>query len=279
METLPDFSAGAGGEVGGGLVVGGRNGEGKGDGVEGIALVFAEDFVDEGEVFVEGGGFGVLEPVFPGEWVAFELPAGEVEVDGGLEVAVADGGSGGVGDVGGGGGVGVFVRLADESGGEGIAFDVEHGGAVVARGLDALDAEAILPEVAVALLGAVDPAGMVGLELLHEAGDAVGAGGFEEEMDVIGHEAEGVDADGVAFGEEAESLEVGDELDFGEEDLLAVVAALVDVVDLAALPVAAAGGGFALFLAHIDKCVLAGKILTYFEGILQFLPSSAWSRT
>lgn len=262
---------------GGGL--GWGKGQGKSGGVEGIALVFAEDFVDEGEVLVEGGGFRVLEPVLPGERVALEVPAGEVKVDGGLEVAGADGGGGGVGDVGGGAGVGILVGGADESGGEGIAFDVEQGGAVMAGRLDALDAEAILPEVAVALLGAVDPAGVVGLELLHEAGDAVGPGGFEEEVHVIGHEAEGVDADGVAFGEQAESLKVDEELDVGEEDRLTVIAALVDVIDLATLPVAEAGGGFQFFLAHTLKCVLAGKILTYFEGILQFPLSQAWSWT
>ena len=69
--------------------------------------------------------------------------------------------------------------------------------------------------------------------------------GFEDEVDVIGHEAEGVDADAVAAGEAIEMVEVGDELGAGAEDGLLAAAALVDVVDLAHLPVALArrGGG------------------------------------
>ena len=216
--------------------------------------VLAEDFLDFGEVLVEGGGFGVLEPVGPMVGVALETPAVEVEVDGGLVGSVADGDGGGVGGVSGGAGIGVLGGGSDESGGQGIAFGVNQGVAIVTGGLDAVDAEAVFPEVAIALLGAVDPAGMVGLELLHEAGNAIPTSRFEDEVDVVGHEAEGVDADGVAPGKHVKALKVDEELDFGVEDRLTVVAALVDMVDLATLPIAQSGGGFQLFIfsLHVE---------------------------
>ncbi len=216
--------------------------------------VLAENLLDFDEVLVEGGGFGVLEPVGPIIGVALETPAVEVEVDGGLVGSVTDDGGGGVGGVSGGAGIGVLSGGSDESGGQGIAFGVDQGVAIVAGGLDPVDTEAVFPKVAVALLRAVDPAGMVGLELLHEAGDAIATGRFKDEVDVVGHEAEGMDADGVASSQHVKALEVDEELDFGVENRLLVIAALVDMVDLATLPISQAGGGFKLFLfsLHVE---------------------------
>ena len=85
-------------------------------------------------------------------------------------------------------------------------------------------------------------------------GDAPLDEGFEEEVDVVGHEAEGVDADTVAAGEAIEMVEVGDELGAGAEDGLLAAAALVDVVDLAHMEVALAGRGggvFGFFLGRV----------------------------
>ena len=52
--------------------------------------------------------------------------------------------------------------------------------------------------------GLVDLPGVVGLQLLHYLRYAPFGEGFEQEMDVVGHEAEGVDADAVAASEAIE---------------------------------------------------------------------------
>jgi len=91
------------------------------------------------------------------------------------------------------------------------------------------------------VLEAVHVAGVLTLEELHEPGDRTAAEGFEEQVDVIGHQAEGVDADFVATGEVIEAVEVEDEVSGADERGLALRAALVDVVDLPAFPVAKAG--------------------------------------
>lgn len=101
--------------------------------------------------------------------------------------------------------------------------------------------EVIPPKVAVGVAEAVDEAGVVALEVLHEAGDGTFALGFEHEVDVGVHEAKGVDADFVAAGEGIEAVQVEDEVGFGVEDALALGAALIDVVDLSAFEVTDAG--------------------------------------
>ena len=114
-------------------------------------------------------------------------------------------------------------------------------------------------------MGGVDPAGMVGLQLLHKAGNAVFAGGFDQEVDVVRHQAKGMEADMVTPGEDVNAIEVGDELVVGVEHVLLVVAALVDVVDLAALPIAESGVRILSFFGlHANKWVSRGKILIYF---------------
>jgi len=97
---------------------------------------------------------------------------------------------------------------------------------------------------------------VVGLQLLHEAGNAVFAGGFDQEVDVVRHQTKGVEADTVAFGEDVDAVQVGDELVVGVEDVLLVVAALVDMVDLAALPIAEPRVGILpIFGLHTNKWV------------------------
>ena len=99
----------------------------------------------------------------------------------------------------------------------------------------------VAPEVALGVAESIDVAGVEALEVLHEAGDGAAPEGFEHEMDVVGHEAKGVDADFVAAGEEVEFVEVKDRVGGAEEGFVALGSALVDVIDLAAFPVAEAG--------------------------------------
>jgi hypothetical protein len=65
-------------------------------------------------------------------------------------------------------------------------FDIEHRGAVVGGG-ERQGAEVMLPEVTVGFSQEKDFARVLGLEIAHEVGDAALAGGFEDQMDVIGH--------------------------------------------------------------------------------------------
>ena len=58
---------------------------------------------------------------------------------------------------------------------------------------------------------------------------------------MVGHQAEGMDANLVAPGETIEEIEVVEELGAGLEDALFTAAALVDVIDLPNVPVALAG--------------------------------------
>ena len=89
-------------------------------------------------------------------------------------------------------------------------------------------------------------------------------------MDVVGHQTEGMDADFVTAGEAIETVEVGQQLGLGVEDALAAVAALVDVIALAAFEGAQrARGWLGAGSSHIDKSFERGIILTYFQKYLR----------
>jgi len=213
---------------------------------DGGDAVRPEDFGDEGEVLFVRGVEGVGEPVLPVDglagWGELFLPAAEVEVDLGEAFAVADFGERGIGEMGGGGGVGVVLRAAAHAGADGVLLNIEQGGAVV-RGAEGDGAEVVFPKVAVGALALENFAGVLRLEVAHEVGDGAFAEGFEDEVDVVGHQAEAVDADFVAAREPVEAIGVGEELGLVVEDGLAAVAPLVDVIALAALEVALGAGG------------------------------------
>ena len=245
-----------------GELVGGDRGE----------TVGAEDFGDFGEVLFVGGVDGLVEPELPVDGLAGRgellLPAFEVEADVGETFAVFDFEVWGVAEVGGGAGVGIVAGMFGEAGADGVLFDVKHGGAVVG-GAQGQGTEVVFPQVAVGTLGEQNFAGMLRLEVAHEVGDAAFAEGFEDEVDVVGHQAEGVNTDFVAARETVEPVEIGEELGLGMEDALAAVAALVDVIDAAAFEGAMGAGGNFDGSAHIDKCVERGKILIYFQIIFR----------
>jgi len=72
-----------------------------------------------------------------------------------------------------------------------------------------------------------------------------------------------MDADLVTARENVKLVEVEDGVNGAEERILAPGSALVDVVDLAALPVTEAR--WIGLCSHTDKCVFAPKILNYFR--------------
>ena len=62
--------------------------------------------------------------------------------------------------------------------------------------------------------------------------------GSKHEVDVVRHQAEGMDANAVATGEDVEAVEVAEEVFRAVEGVLALRASLVDVIDLSAFPIA-----------------------------------------
>jgi hypothetical protein len=148
---------------------------------------------------------------------------------------------------------GVLVRTFAEAGGNWILFDVEQSIAILAGAFDWFGVEVVTPEVAVGAAESVDEAGVVALEVLHQAGDAMFlASGFEHEMDMVRHEAEGVDPNLITAGEDVEAVEVVDELGLAIEDALPLGGALIDVIDVSALEGSETRGQGrpALFLQH-----------------------------
>ena len=248
-------------------------GDGAGElvGGDGGEAVGTEDFGNCGEVLFVGGVDGLVETELPVDGLVIRrgellLPAFQVEADVGEAFAVMDFGVRGVAEMGRGAGVGVVGGALGEAGADGVLFDVEHGGAVMG-GAQRQGAEVVFPEVAVGLVLEEDLAGVLRLEVAHEVGDAAFAKRFEDEMDVVGHQAEGVNADFVAASQAVEAVEIGEELGLGIEYSLAAIAALVDVIDAAAFEGAKGAGGNFDGSGHIDKCVERGKILTYFQII------------
>jgi len=181
--------------------------------------------------------------------------------------AVADFGEWGMCEMGGGGGIGIVLRAAAHAGADRVLFNIEQGGAVVG-GAEGDGAEVVFPEVAVGPLALENFAGVLRLEVAHEVGDGAFAEGFENEVDVIGHQAEAVDTDFVAAGEPVEAVGVGEKLGLVVEHCLAAVTALIDVVALAALKVAlGARWRLRAASAHVNKWDERGKILIYFRFI------------
>ena len=138
----------------------------------------------------------------------------------------------------------------------------------MAGGWDGSAREVVAPQVAGDAHGLMNAAGVMRLQMLHQLRDAPFAKRFEDEVDVVGQQAEGMHADAVAAGEAIEAVEVGDELGAGLEDSLPAAAALVDVIDLPDGPVALLRrgweeSGFGLH-GSTDKWVSDAKILTYF---------------
>lgn len=160
------------------------------------------------------------------------------------------------------------MSLSGDSGDGGCLFDIEQGGAVLAGGLDVFAPEMITPKVAGDAHGLMDAAGVLRLQMLHQLRDTPFAQRLEDEVDVVGHQAEGVYTDPVTAGEAIEAVEVGDELGTGLKDFLPAAAALVDVIDLPDDPVALLRRGREKFGYRLHrstyKWVSEAKILTYF---------------
>ena len=130
-----------------------------------------------------------------------------------------------------------------------------------------LGLEVMTPKVAIGAPKSVHETGMVALEMLHESRNGALSQLFKHEVDVVGHEAKGMDADLATSGEGIETVQVVDQLGFAVEDALTLGAALIDVVDLAAFEGAESGRKLgSAFVGHLLIGVFpAGKFSHIFD--------------
>jgi len=76
----------------------------------------------------------------------------------------------------------------------------------------------------------IEHSGILAVQALEQAGKGFLFLGNQNQMDVIGHEAVGLDGDAVVAGEFPQQIEVEQAIFLTEKDLLAVVAPLRDVM-------------------------------------------------
>ena len=120
----------------------------------------------------------------------------------------------------------VSLGKADHLGPDGAALDVSHSRervGFVKRGGE----EATLPEVTAAAVEPVDGLGVLPVRPADGVLEAIRVGGDDDEVDVVGHQAPGDDADPVQGRLLGEELEIEVAVVVGEEDVLAVVASPV----------------------------------------------------
>ena len=104
-----------------------------------------------------------------------------------------------------------------------------------------LGLEVVAPKVPIGVSQPVHIAGMIALQVLHQARDAAFPFGLKHEVDVVVHEAKGMDPDFVTAGESIKPVQVKNDVGFAIEDPLALRSTLIDMVDLPALKVTNAG--------------------------------------
>ncbi len=167
-----------------------------------------------------GFGEGVVgEEELPGGGGETGLPFGEIEGHGAGFGFEARGGTG----------PGPMLGVGNDAGSHRVAFDVAHGGPGVGV-VKGAGEEAVLPEVASAGGGGVHVVGVAAVECAKSAGESVDRGGDYDPVDVVRHEAVGQRFHGVGFEAPGGEFEVDVAVGVGQENVLAVDAALGEVV-------------------------------------------------
>ncbi len=122
-------------------------------------------------------------------------------------------------------------RVGDHPGAEGIGLDVAEDGPEMGIVLDDGALEPPLPDVAGGAMAAVEVPGVGDGERLEDAADGDAGLGSEEEVEVVGHEAVGVEAERIAELGACEAVKEGVVVLVVGEDDLAVVAAIDGMVE------------------------------------------------
>lgn len=90
--------------------------------------------------------------------------------------------------------------------------------------------ESVLPEMAAAAVQPVDVLAIEPVSAADDSGQRMGLAGNDHEVDVIGHQAVGQDSQPMPRRLLGQQIEIGPSVVIDEEDILAIVAALDDVV-------------------------------------------------
>ncbi len=194
-----------------------------------VREIFEKGLIREGEAgaggFDDAGAeFGFGEAVLEGGAPEGGSPVGGPWFE--MEPGLRGSGGGGVGE---GAAPGPVGGGLDQVGADRVAFDIGEDGGEIA-GFKGTGVEAILPEVTGLGAADVDVAGVVVVGEADGAGERGGGGGRGDDVDVVGHEAVAEDLDLVSGRIFLEESEVEGAVGIGEEDGLAVVAALGDVM-------------------------------------------------
>ena len=99
--------------------------------------------------------------------------------------------------------------------------------------LDRKAFEAALPDMAVAAIVPMVAAHMTGEPPVHERAEGVRGRGLKHKMEVVGHEAEAEELDGIAGFGVSEQVEEGSIVAVLVKDSCAAIATVEDVVDMA----------------------------------------------
>ena len=197
--------------------------------------VFAEYLLDFSDALPQVLFGRTSQPGAPVRVWELLLPALRIEFQDGLALASAFQNHGLAGDMSFGAGVGPVLGSLHQASLDGVVLHIPHRCSIVLRA-QALAAVVVLPGVSVSSSGQVQQAGVAGLEVSHEVGESALPRWFQDQVDVIGHAAEGMDAKGVAPGHEKQAVDVEQVESVVEKHPSAVIASLVDVIDLATAP-------------------------------------------
>lgn len=120
----------------------------------------------------------------------------------------------------------IIARPRHHAGAHRIELDVTLAGQQVVLGLHRRRAEAALPQRTAAPVCAVDILRMLLPDLLHQRGAALLVLWRQQQMHMVGHQAESMDRAAGALGRHMQYIEIAAIILVGEEDRLPVVAAL-----------------------------------------------------
>jgi hypothetical protein len=120
--------------------------------------------------------------------------------------------------------------MCHHRGPHGVEFDIAQTQQEIGLGFDYTGSVAALPQGAGALIRGVDIGHIAPPNGLHPFGNAIGPRGRYEQMDMIGHQDIGMDGAAITFGSVVNGGEVQAIVLVSEENRLAIIAPLDDVV-------------------------------------------------
>ncbi len=127
------------------------------------------------------------------------------------------------------GGPGPILCIGNNPRTYGIEFDVANRGPEMCR-VKRARVESPLPQTPAQLLRPVDVLSVAEVDRLEGAGQRLGSLGHDDEMDMIAHQAVGLDSQPMLLGVLAEQLQIAEPIKITEEDILAAITTLSNMV-------------------------------------------------